>query len=879
MKKTILSLILLMCCWTGAAWAASGNTLENPQTYQLLTTLELDVPAPGEAPVTRAQFTYILIQILSGGRDIAAGSNAVYQDVDADRPEFAAISYARSLGILSPAENFQPDDPILPAEALKMLTIAAGYAPEAEESGGYPSGYIATAAKKGFTQRLDLTVSTLTADSLYTLLSNALAADIRVPRTYGGDTYTYETKKGNTLLTEYFDLSPVEGVVTANAYTSLYSPEDTNPGHIEIEGIPYRCESYDELLGHNVFGYCRVVETVPELIFAVPRRNRALTVNAADLLYADQTSFRYTDESGKEKAAKLSAGAVVLYNGKALPKPEALDFIPGWGSVQLIDHSGDNAYDVICINSAQTLRISAVDLRRRQIYDMNNGPAVDMEDESTAVTVTLDGAPAELDELAAGMIVNAYVSKDQKRVHLDAVSKTVTGSLESFHEADRILRLDGMGYALSPYFMTHYFQQLSGRSQVTLCLDSFGNAAALEAPESSLRYGYLLNAAQESAFGTSYTLRVFTDTGELKELSLADKITVDNTPCKAQSFMENYVMENQQVREQLIRYSLNSTGEIKVVDTVYTQDGIGTEATGFLDENRPENDRLCTYPYQNAASGTVYFKTGLNSVGTHFFISGGAPIFFVVDDTGLPDAERCLLKSTANLTGDYPFQASRLTPYNVTKSGIASAVVYRVGSLERFGSLDANAAKGLVSSAASGISQDGSPTLELELYITDRVFKTYTIEDVTLLDALYADEDKDSGQCPISPGDYVRFIADSQNTIVNISKDFDASSQQLLYSRGGENEILRYYFGTAYDSEGSLQTMSSHLDASEIENDALPLYCLKVPSFAVVFDSAKNAVYPVSSVELVNYLQNSEAADRVLAVTRYLDCQALVIYR
>lgn len=145
--------------------------------------------------------------------------------------------------------------------------------------------------------------------------------------------------------------------------------------------------------------------------------------------------------------------------------------------------------------------------------------------------------------------------------------------------------------------------------------------------------------------------------------------------------------------------------------------------------------------------------------------------------------------------------------------------------------------------------------------------------------ALYADEDKDSGQCPISPGDYVRFIADSQNTIVNISKAFDASSQQLLYSRGGENEILRYYFGTAYDSEGSLQTMSSHLDASEIENDALPLYCLKVPSFAVVFDSAKNAVYPVSSVELVNYLQNSEAADIVLAVTRYLDCQALVIYR
>lgn len=122
-------------------------------------------------------------------------------------------------------------------------------------------------------------------------------------------------------------------------------------------------------------------------------------------------------------------------------------------------------------------------------------------------------------------------------------------------------------------------------------------------------------------------------------------------------------------------------------------------------------------------------------------------------------------------------------------------------------------------------------------------------------------------------------MADSKKTIANIFKDFDVSSYLIIYTRTGENDLLRYSFGTVYDCDGNLQTVSSYLDPAEIQNGTLPLCCLKVPFFAVVFNTFNNTVYPASSGEIVNFLQNPGGADRLLAVSRYVECTALVICR
>lgn len=885
MKKIICTILIFSFLMTGLgilpASAASNLVLTGSNAYTLLNILGLDLPESTEDSVTRAQFVYTLMQIMSGGNTFPSAAESSFSDIEVTRKECSAVNAALSEGILSPAEQFNPDVAVTPDEALKMLVVACGYALEAGEKGGFPLGYRMTAQQLGLTNNIDISGNTLSFDTFWTLLGNALSIDLRVIRTYGGSTYTYTQQSGHTFLTEYFHLSEVKGIVTANAYTSLYDSEGGREGYIEIDSISYASSGYDSLLGQQVRGFIKDEDGAFSIVYLEAYQNNELSISYQDIVSASSSTIEYLDEQGRIRTINLSSNAVVLYNGKALPKPVIDDFQIQYGALRLIDRGQNNSYDVLEIQSAQTMVVQSIDQRNKQIYDKNSTFMIDASDNDIVLNIILNGETADFSALTENMTITCYVSKDGKYIYLDASDKYISGVLTSYNADENIISVGEEKYEFTPYFEQWYGSSNPGGGTITLFLDSSGRAAAYTTDTSIMKYGYLINAAAISGLSETYLLRIFTSDGVLNEYSLASKVTVDRKPnIQAKQFYEKYAAPGGQVKEQLIRFSVNAENEIRFIDTLYGQEQPDTESTGYWDESMDEYDNLTLYPWRkNTTSGYVYYKTTLESVGSHFFIAPSAPIFIIIDDTDLPDEDRCFLTSSSGLTNDYPFNASALQAYNVSSNGVARAIVYKTDILSKYGLLDANSSKGILNSISYGMNAEGFKILQLDIYTENRTFETFYLEDESLLENLYTDENQEAGELPLAMGDYLRFVADSKNNIINIAKDFDASSLTMLYTRNGENENLRYYFGTAYNGVNNQQLVSSAIDPSLIEDMNTVTYCLKIPTFTVVYDSTLQKIYPASADEIINYIHNPSQADKLLAVTRYVECQVLVIYR
>lgn len=87
---------------------------------------------------------------------IGADAETKFSDVSKDDWFFADVYWAQALGIMDgyPDSTFRPDE-FLNYEAFsKMLICALGYRYAAEESGGYPSGYVALVQRLGITAGL-----------------------------------------------------------------------------------------------------------------------------------------------------------------------------------------------------------------------------------------------------------------------------------------------------------------------------------------------------------------------------------------------------------------------------------------------------------------------------------------------------------------------------------------------------------------------------------------------------------------------------------------------------------------------------------------------------------------------------------------------------
>lgn len=159
----------IICFMIAAALVLANSVFAMPSEEQLkdLKTLEIMVGDEDgnmrlEDTITRAEAAKMICAIQGINVDSFAENIESSAFVDVPDSHWAKnyINCVKNLQIVQGDENgrFNPEASITNEEIIKMLVVALGYGPMAEQTGGYPMGYTRTAQKIGLMGDLKLKV-------------------------------------------------------------------------------------------------------------------------------------------------------------------------------------------------------------------------------------------------------------------------------------------------------------------------------------------------------------------------------------------------------------------------------------------------------------------------------------------------------------------------------------------------------------------------------------------------------------------------------------------------------------------------------------------------------------------------------------------------
>lgn len=903
MKKLALFLVLCLLSAFGVAYAeddAQPEILVNQAAAEngqaLLKGLGLEIPSYSSLTdyITREDFVYVMMQLINF-RASGNTEETIFEDVSPDSKVSSFLNGAVALGIVSNAQNFEPDRQVLYAEAMKMTVVALGYAYDAISYGGYPYGYLTQANRLGLTKNIrNTTLPELTYGDFFILMQNMCETDLRIQTAFG-ETNDFDTTKGVNILTEYFDLYEISGIIEADSNTSLYDyTETTSEGFIKINTVRYQYDG-DYLLGSYIKGYARDNSGTAEIVYIYQYKTATQRVDMDDFIEYSGNLLRYTGENDKEEKLRLETSPAVIYNGKAMDTLPNLKKIDS-GYLYFVDNNNDEVFDIVYIYQNDVMLVSKVDARNLYLLDANKGTALDLSDHDMKYEVLVNGITASLRDIKSNTIANCYISEDKLLASIQVTSKTVTGKVTALSTTERVLYIDGEPYKYTSYFETYYSNSVVSGTVATLLLDDTGKIAAVSGENSQMLYGYLFKMAPASNIGANVQAKIFNQNGKMMVYDLAQKVVVDAQPAMSAADAYNkYFVKEGETLEQLLRIGLNGEGQINVIDTEYSKSdrqlSADTATTGFADDKAEDRDKLIRYSFPgDETTAKIYYKSN-GLIVPYFALSTNTTIFNISLDKSVEDEKRCSMITRSYFSNDQQFESNKFRPYNVGKTGVAEVMVFR--STDAASSTFTYEPKnGLVKSVVRAITEDDQSAVMVTVYTASNVFEIYYITDEALLDKLYTDEDRGKGELPLSPGDYIRFDTNANNEISVIAKDFDASQKKILeYGTTNHNSLLRYYFGTVYANEGNFIMLADILKKSlgevkdgepllsESDMNAAEKFCLNVSNNVAVFNSETGSVSPATLSEVISYLEDPNLCSQVFIRSRWASGTNMVIYK
>ena len=233
MLKKILSVIAAAAVMPTAAHAAFKDINEYSAEYKAVSELDALGIVEGDEngnfnphdTVTRAEFTKMVI-IALGDEQLAKSFTMTGFEDCGGHWAMGYIEAGVTDGFISgySKEKFGPDDDVTYVQAVKMLVAATGYTVYAENSGGWPSGYIKYGGSLGITKGVSGIENNtpLTRATIAVLIDNALDVPLTLS-TYPGSITILDGRQGRdyeTLLTNKHDAYRVKGRITNTSRSS-----------------------------------------------------------------------------------------------------------------------------------------------------------------------------------------------------------------------------------------------------------------------------------------------------------------------------------------------------------------------------------------------------------------------------------------------------------------------------------------------------------------------------------------------------------------------------------------------------------------------------------------------------------------------------------
>lgn len=627
------------------------------------------------------------------------------------------------------------------SELLVVLVDITGYTPylDLKYGGVNQSGYTRLASQVGITRDVSVRYEdNVTGADYAKLLHNTLFVDI-LRQTVYGESQRYHTEKGQNLLTEKMELTPVTGVVRAAGITSLdeegWDSYDKETPRIRIGSQDYNCSFTfleEDIVGRTVEAYIHQETDTVAAVVVPESRNKILRLTGEDLKDVPDVknpNFSYWDESGRRvKKGRLSQTVDVAYNGALLPDYEKKHFTEGDTVITMVDNNLDNVYDVILIDDYVSFVFNQISLDGKTVTDMD-GIAHDFTKfaDNNLSFVDDNGEVIVPERLESGMVMSVRFDKDGQPNRVLVSKQRVQGVLKRIGKEERSIFLDDTEYPCEKRFYdSGKLDKIQIGSGVTAYLDVWGRAVLAESYESVMKFAWLFDA--EDGYGMNPAkLLMIDEEDRYGEANISDRCTFNGKRIEHDKLLSRAeLLDNTGVfKPQLIRFRKNINGEVTAIETaVYNHELGGTMSSSDAFE--------LNYEYTGREGHSAIRPYTINNqkwLGTKY-VAPPETLLFTISTS---DKELSHVGTASTLPTD---SGLRLNLYNVDEDYAPQVIVYTTNAYSSTANVYNYTTPYVLDDIIQAVNGDGEIVLRLSAYKAGQPI-TFDVPDPTLTAPTY----------------------------------------------------------------------------------------------------------------------------------------------
>lgn len=669
MKTTakILSVILVMTMVVSTfAFAATFSDVTSDKNYyepvSVLSAFGIingyeDGTFGPDKNVTRAEFSAMLMRTL-GAANMGSPDPAGMPFTDLADASWAVsdIRTAYDLGIINgmSATTFEPNSNVTYEQALKMIVCALNYGAHAEQvqstapNQPWYHGYLQTAITLGLVNGVSYVVQQPAkrweiAQMLYNSFEVKLLEKLEVS---GGGVMYQESKE--TILGSKLGITKSRGEIIADETNTIATDGATARAGFalildsitgKVVTVAKNNISVAGLLGKAVDYFYKADnygENTLIHIIAKGGSSSSVKVNASDVnvitgSYSSGYKVEYypSATATRPQILNVEPSPVISINGKVYSGLTANALMIEAGSLEFI--MTDGKYTKINVESLETYVVKSVNSTDKYIVDMfrptgSNTLYLDDEDPNTVLSIknssnsniTLSGI-AQYNVLT---VRKGQGAAERTSVDVTVSNKNISGVIKSIDTSARTIDISGTEYYLSGYLVNYGSSVLDTINIGDNCkfyLDTEGKVAyALKTASTTTYYGYIAGAANDTKMDSVKIGLVSQKISSVGApyLYTAKKVKVDGETYTDSETILGLLEEaaklstanldgNGNKYSQLIKYTLNSSGEISSIETALMgENESADDETVFkaFSVNRPADKKMT---YKNSSSDFI----------------------------------------------------------------------------------------------------------------------------------------------------------------------------------------------------------------------------------------------------------------------------------
>ena len=439
--------------------------------------------------------------------------------------------------------------------------------------------------------------------------------------------------------------------------------------------------------------------------------------------------------------------------------------LPKDGYIRLLDNDRDGTADVVFIMDYKVIDVNSIDKNKYIIYDKNSlENKLELQnafDSGTLYISDSNGFEINFEDISAGDVIIAYESKDGETASLELLSNTVSGAVNSYSEAHKEIRIDGVTYSAAAGLN---WEDLKLSLLGKFYLDNRGRMVYFrEKTKPGTQYGYMTKCVYDSNEEKLY-IKILNTDSKIVSLTPAKKLFVDDSVYKNYQKAYTKITSNGKV-SQLVRYELNEAGELS---KLYTAGGT----------NNSEGFRI-TFPRQSRR----YISAQRSFLGSYNLSADSLLFRIPSDDATDYDSYGVYRRSYLENAQSYDVEA-----YNYGEGDLVpdAVVIYEAAHHTRN-------AYGVVSDCGETITDEN----EVKCYVTlvqQWETKTYYTDNADLT-------------ADVAIGDFVRCSYDVKNKIYGMECLYDYSEDTYLRDSNPSGSYAigdRLVFGQVYEKQGTV---------------------------------------------------------------------------